>query len=248
VRADGDLAAIKKSCPVEWPTPSTWQRIPDSASETFCGCPGRRGRDHHHDRQEQPPPRGDHSAARQIVRLSRNKPLRHGGQTSQIKRRPAGYHVSSIRVGKPPMATYWRRSQNDRRQSWPPAGTGHGRGMVSVRRSTARRSLPTYPTATSTSTTCAGRQQRGSMSRDYPSGLSPRSWRGTRNTSPKSSGATSAGRRPPKQSSTNSTRPKREQQMQNRLQNRPGELVLSIGAGDGNRTHDIQLGKLSFYH
>jgi hypothetical protein len=24
--------------------------------------------------------------------------------------------------------------------------------------------------------------------------------------------------------------------------------LLSSGAGDGNRTHDIQLGKLSFYH
>jgi hypothetical protein len=24
--------------------------------------------------------------------------------------------------------------------------------------------------------------------------------------------------------------------------------ALSAGAGDGNRTHDIQLGKLSFYH
>lgn len=23
---------------------------------------------------------------------------------------------------------------------------------------------------------------------------------------------------------------------------------LKVGAGDGNRTHDIQLGKLSFYH
>jgi hypothetical protein len=26
------------------------------------------------------------------------------------------------------------------------------------------------------------------------------------------------------------------------------EIELSPGAGDGNRTHDIQLGKLSFYH
>ena len=25
------------------------------------------------------------------------------------------------------------------------------------------------------------------------------------------------------------------------------ETMLSIGAGDGNRTHDIQLGKLTFY-
>jgi hypothetical protein len=35
---------------------------------------------------------------------------------------------------------------------------------------------------------------------------------------------------------------------QNRQQNRPRELVVSVGAGDGNRTHDTQLGKLMFYH
>jgi hypothetical protein len=35
--------------------------------------------------------------------------------------------------------------------------------------------------------------------------------------------------------------------MQNRLQNRPAGINLSVGAGDGNRTHDIQLGKLTFY-
>jgi hypothetical protein len=33
--------------------------------------------------------------------------------------------------------------------------------------------------------------------------------------------------------------------LQNRLQNRNMNLVLSIGAGEGNRTLDIQLGKLS---
>ena len=32
------------------------------------------------------------------------------------------------------------------------------------------------------------------------------------------------------------------------LQNRPPESGLSAGAGDGDRTHDIQLGKLTFYH
>jgi hypothetical protein len=36
--------------------------------------------------------------------------------------------------------------------------------------------------------------------------------------------------------------------MQNRPQNHLPETGLSVGAGDGNRTHDIQLGKLSFYH
>jgi hypothetical protein len=36
--------------------------------------------------------------------------------------------------------------------------------------------------------------------------------------------------------------------VQNRRQNRLFETELSAGAGDGNRTHDIQLGKLSFYH
>jgi integrase len=40
----------------------------------------------------------------------------------------------------------------------------------------------------------------------------------------------------------------REHKLQNRLQNRLSEIALSHGAGDGNRTHDIQLGKLSFYH
>jgi hypothetical protein len=35
--------------------------------------------------------------------------------------------------------------------------------------------------------------------------------------------------------------------LQNRLQNRLPEIGLSVGAGDGNRTHDIQLGKLTFY-
>jgi hypothetical protein len=36
--------------------------------------------------------------------------------------------------------------------------------------------------------------------------------------------------------------------LQNRLQNRLRKTGLSIGAGEGNRTLDIQLGKLSFYH
>jgi hypothetical protein len=34
-----------------------------------------------------------------------------------------------------------------------------------------------------------------------------------------------------------------QRQVSNRL-----SCFLSFGAGDGNRTHDIQLGKLSFYH
>ena len=38
---------------------------------------------------------------------------------------------------------------------------------------------------------------------------------------------------------------KGERKMQNRLQNRPAKIGLSVGAGDGNRTHDIQLGKLN---
>jgi integrase len=41
---------------------------------------------------------------------------------------------------------------------------------------------------------------------------------------------------------------KQERKLQNGRQNRTPETELSNGAGDGNRTHDIQLGKLSFYH
>jgi hypothetical protein len=36
--------------------------------------------------------------------------------------------------------------------------------------------------------------------------------------------------------------------MQNQQQNHLRKIRLSIGAGEGNRTLDIQLGKLSFYH
>jgi hypothetical protein len=36
--------------------------------------------------------------------------------------------------------------------------------------------------------------------------------------------------------------------LQNVLQNRQTNFVLNTGAGEGNRTLDIQLGKLSFYH
>jgi hypothetical protein len=36
--------------------------------------------------------------------------------------------------------------------------------------------------------------------------------------------------------------------MQNFLQNPLAGDDLSVGAGDGNRTHDTQLGKLMFYH
>ncbi len=36
--------------------------------------------------------------------------------------------------------------------------------------------------------------------------------------------------------------------MQNQQQNRLRKTGLSGGAGDGNRTHDTQLGKLMFYH
>src|SRR5262249_22675087 len=45
-----------------------------------------------------------------------------------------------------------------------------------------------------------------------------------------------------------STGPKEERNLQNWLQNQPRDLSLSVGAGEGNRTLDIQLGKLSFYH
>jgi integrase len=40
----------------------------------------------------------------------------------------------------------------------------------------------------------------------------------------------------------------RERNVQNRQQNRLRKSGLSVGAGDGNRTHDTQLGKLMFYH
>jgi hypothetical protein len=40
----------------------------------------------------------------------------------------------------------------------------------------------------------------------------------------------------------------RGQKLQNRGQNPPVEDLLAPGAGEGNRTLDIQLGKLSFYH
>jgi hypothetical protein len=53
---------------------------------------------------------------------------------------------------------------------------------------------------------------------------------------------------PSRRSSSNSTRLKRERNSQNRQQNRLPETGLSRGAGEGNRTLDIQLGKLSFYH
>ena len=36
--------------------------------------------------------------------------------------------------------------------------------------------------------------------------------------------------------------------MQNQQQNHLRKRGLSVGAGEGNRTLDIQLGKLSFYH
>jgi hypothetical protein len=39
-------------------------------------------------------------------------------------------------------------------------------------------------------------------------------------------------------------RPESEHKLQNRLQNRSVKITLSVGAGEGNRTLDIQLGKV----
>jgi integrase len=88
--------------------------------------------------------------------------------------------------------------------------------------------------------------------RFYTVGLSnassPKSWAGKRATSPGSSADISGAQPRPRRSFARSMRPGGEHRLQNHLQNPSARIALSAGAGDGDRTHDIKLGKLAFYH
>ena len=141
----------------------------------------------------------------------------------------------------------WPVSRSARQPSSRKAAVDRGRGTASDRHSTRRRSPPAWLIATFTSTICEARRRRGSII----AGLSERviaeimGWE-------EEHVARIIRRYVDRTAATQAViaqlNKKEEHNLQNRLQNRGCNIALSIGAGDENRTHDIQLGKLSFYH
>src|SRR6516164_8241143 len=95
---------------------------------------------------------------------------------------------------------------------------------------------------------CEGQPRPSSISPAYRSASLPKSSLGAKSRSSGSSADMSVGRPQRRPPFNNSTRLDREQGLQSYLRNRTSEMGLSVGAGEGNRTLDIQLGKLSFYH